>query len=521
MVVFLYMQTFKEKVLDHFALTADDYSSLTKEVSSDDLPNPASFHNFAKFITRIEEAITKGENILIYGDYDADGILATSVVLYALQKRGANVNGFIPSRYKEGYGLNINLLERFKARNVSLIITVDNGISAHEAILKANELGIDVLVSDHHEIGATLPEAYAILHPHLTTNEVVATSGGYMGLVISYGLLGKYDDYALTLAGISVIADMMPLVSFNRTIARLTIANLNKNKYQSLLLLNEDEDFDEDSISLKIVPKINALGRLSKEREANVLLEYFLTDNVLRLKEINLYLTRVNEERKALSQNALSSEDVNTDKPAIIALTNELEGIIGLIAQGYVTRYHKPSIVFTPSLTDSSVLKGSARSNNGFSIVDAFNKLSDLIIVSGGHEQAGGLSIKKDNFIAFKEAFERLVAVSPLKPVRKPFININKEELTKDNYAFLRTLSPFGVAFANPIFRISDFNVSDLSFLKDKNHIITPLPTGVKIVGFNVDNNVRNEEKVSFLGQFRQNKFKNFININFQITEFE
>lgn len=514
------MEPFVSKLLDYYGLTSADYERLTRPVSVSDLPYPYAFFNFEPFIARIEKAITNGETILVYGDYDADGILATSILKYAFLKRGVEVFTMIPSRYKDGYGLSKKVLDRVFKRKIDLIITVDNGISAHEAVSYAKAQGIDVLVSDHHEIGETLPEATAILHPELSNLGTLNSCGAYMALVISYGILTYYDDYLITLAGIATIADMMPLVDRNRTVVKLALQNLNKFNYPALLKLNGSSLYSDKSLGMRIAPRINALGRLSQNYEANVLIEYFTTSDMRRIHEIATYVESVYEARKKLST-ATPLTSAEEAFPAVVLISDELEGVLGLLAQSYVTNYQKPAIVFTESSEDAALLKGSARSGSGFHIVEAFNSLGDLIIQSGGHAEAGGLTIKKSDFPAFKEAFLALAALSPLQPKEEVFIPLMSNELKNENFNFVQNLGPFGVGFKAPLFMISDANAISLSFSRDQKHILTTLPTGVKLIGFNMNDLLRNREKYVFYGHFSESSFRNVTTNDFVISKIE
>lgn len=504
------MASFENKVLNYFSITRDDYHYLTREVTVSDLPYAYAFSNFEVFIERIEQAIKNNEKILIYGDYDADGVLATAIVKDAFLKRGVDVLTFIPSRYKEGYGLNKDLISKFKARDISLIITVDNGITAFEAITEANKLKIDVLVSDHHQIGESFPEAAAILHPHLTNVESVDSAGAYMALLISYGLLTYYDDYALSLAAIATIADMMPLVSYNRTLVKLGLAVLNKYQYPALAKLNEGKFYDAETVAMKIVPKINALGRLSKERETNVLIEYFTTKDVLRINEIASYIICVNNKRREISKAAVAGE-IDESEAAIFQITNELEGMLGLISQQYVLKYAKPALTFTASESDSDLLKGSARSIKGFSLVESFTKLSRYLLTYGGHNEAAGLSLKREHFEDFKKAFLALLNEQEIIAPIEKVIPIKFNELTHENFNFLNNLAPFGMSHENPQFVVTDIPPEFLIRNVKETHIIYEISRGLKFISFYALANI----SAPVRGRFSVSEFNNFLTINF------
>ncbi len=512
------MSEFLTKLLAYYNLTKEEYETLTAPVSVNDIPYAYAFFNFETFIARIEKAIANDEVILIYGDYDADGILATSILKYAFNKRGKDVFTMIPSRYKDGYGLSVAVVKRLAKRGIDLIITVDNGINAHEAIKAANELGIDVLVSDHHEQSATLPPAVALLHPELSSLPPLNSCGAYMALVISYGLLTYYDDYLISLASIATVADMMALVDRNRTVVKLGLALMNKHQYPSLVKLNGSTLFTDKNMGMRIAPRINALGRLSQKYEANILVEYFTTTDPKRINEIAHYVEEVYEARKKVSRaRDLTNEELQ--EPAVCMISDELEGVLGLLAQSYLTNYGKPAIIFTESSEDPTLLKGSARSSKGLNVIDAFAYLKDYIIVSGGHAEAGGLTIKADDFLAFRDKFNEFATKNPLLPVEKQVITIELTDLTPENFAYVKALTPFGFSFEEPEFYLCEAQALNLTFSRDKKHIITTLENGIKVIGFNVSDVLKEKDNFAFYGVFSQSEFRGRLTDDFIIKD--
>ncbi|OQA79548.1 MAG: Single-stranded-DNA-specific exonuclease RecJ [Tenericutes bacterium ADurb.Bin239] len=513
------MSAFLEKLLKYYDLTYAEYEKLCAKVSKDDLPAASAFFNFTTFINRLETAISNDEQIVVYGDYDADGILATSIVKYAFAKRNKDVFTMIPSRYRDGYGLNTSVVEKFAKRGITLIVTVDNGISQHHAIDYANSLGIDVLVSDHHEIGDELPKAKAILHPELSTLPKVNSCGAYMALLISYGLLGYYDDYLISLAGIATLADMMPLVDRNRTLVKLAIEVINEYQYFPLIKLNDSTFIDETSLSMRIAPKINALGRLSQNYEANVLVEYFTTSDVKRHYEIANYIEKVYLERKKMSKaETLSDEEVKN--PALVLISDELEGVLGLIAQNYVLEYNKPAFIFTESSEDPALLKGSVRSRAGFNVVDAFTYLQDYIIASGGHPEAGGLTIRKADFKAFAKEVQEYAKQHPLVKVPEKYLEVTIDEITPENFEMINRLSPFGHKFKTPLLFVSPLHFIKYAYSRDGQHVITLLPSGIKLIAFYMADESKNPLNIGFTAIFVQSEFRGRKTIELRIKEF-
>ncbi|NCA95654.1 MAG: single-stranded-DNA-specific exonuclease RecJ, partial [Methanomicrobia archaeon] len=230
---------FFTELLHYYHLNASDYEQLTRPLTYDDIRFDHRVDGLKSIVDRIHQAIAKNEKIIVYGDYDCDGIMAVSIMVKVFEMLGYPVNYYVPSRYIDGYGLNTKRVEEIATKGYSLIITVDNGISAFEAILLAKEKGIDTIVVDHHEIQEKLPDAYGILHPMLSKLGAVAASGGFMSFVLATALLDEVDPYLLSLAGISTISDMMPLLEYNRDLVRLAIEAMNEHHFPSLTKLTD------------------------------------------------------------------------------------------------------------------------------------------------------------------------------------------------------------------------------------------------------------------------------------------
>ena len=255
--------------------------------------------------------------------------MATTILVKALQKLNAEVRYYIPSRYQDGYGLNEKNVQSIKEKGYSLIITVDNGISALEAISKAKELGIDVIVTDHHEQIRELPDTPYIMHPIISEYGDVYCCGAYVSFMLTTGLLGYYDSYLLSLASIATISDMMPLVKYNRNIVRLGLKYINENKYLNIikLLNNQENNVDENTIGLEIAPKINAIGRMKEDVfSMQRIVRYFLTTNEKDMNELLEWINSVNNERKELIKSVSESIIYDNNSPSIIVIKKKKEG---------------------------------------------------------------------------------------------------------------------------------------------------------------------------------------------------
>lgn len=509
---------FKEKLLDYFNLSEYDYQRLTCEVYNLTLPSFNNFQGMSKAHDLILKAMENKEKIVIYGDYDCDGIMATSILVKCFKMLNYPVGYYIPSRYIDGYGLNEKRVLDFYQKGYKLIITVDNGIAQFAAIDKAYELGMKVLVTDHHEVQDKLPNAEVILHPLVSNYGDVVCCGAYVAFMLASSLLDKYDEYLLSLASIATISDMMALKDYNRDIVRLGVHYLNKNKYHNISLLTDNELINENVIGLKIAPKINAIGRMVENTSINVLIEFMTSDNTLRLEQIARFINETNEKRKNLTKESTSDISVDDHRHSIVVLTKLKEGIIGLLANSLLNKYKKPTIVFTYDSHEQNIIKGSARSKKGLPINEFLLENNDLLLTSGGHEAAGGLSLYKDNYLELEKRFEDYALEHPFIEDKEDYIDISITDINKDNYEFIRSLAPFGEGFKLPLLKISDIRVGAINYSKSKQHILYPLSVNQKIIGFNYSKDLlSNYDYVDIYGELGYSVFNGKESFDFTI----
>lgn len=520
------MDKFLQKLLDYYHLTYDEYLKLNKDINDIRLLDVNTIIDIDTIRNRIQSAIVNKEQILIYGDYDCDGICSTSIVKRTFDILNYPIKYYIPSRYLDGYGLNVENVHKIAKAGYKLIITVDNGISANEAIDLANSYGIDVIVVDHHEVPEVLPNAYGFIHPTVSKISNIFGSGGYMSLFLSCALLNKYDDYLVTLAGLSVISDLMELKDYNRDVVLLALSNFDKNRYLPLRLLTDTNIVTEKTFSLEIAPKINAIGRICEKNEANRLIKYLTSSNELEIIEYSKWILSVNEERKLLTKTFSDSFDTSLlgNSSSIVTICDTKEGIIGLIANRFLNMFNVPSIAFAVDSKDENILKGSARSKAGFSIVEAYKdeSISKYLITSGGHAYAGGLSIKKEDFEAFKQSFDQYASLHPFIDDEKPTIEISLSDINKTNYKTLRTFAPFGMGFEEPLFLIKHFKTSELDFISYGKHISTRLGISTKLLGFNMPYNEVSQYKfIDLKGNFHLSYYNGIEYLEFRLNSYE
>lgn len=516
------METLFQRLLDYYQISEEDYKELTKEVNEDNFYLNHAFKDMDNCINVVKNAIANNKKIFIYGDYDADGIMSVSILVKMFSYLNYPVSYHIPNRYSEGYGLTLKSSEEIVNNGFDLLITVDNGITAFEGIEYAKSHGLEVLIFDHHQPDEKLPNADYILHPLISNFGDVATSAGFVTFMFAINYLGRFDAYLATLAAISLVSDMMPLVSYNRQLLRLAIDLYKDQNYFAIDLLKEKEPFNEVSIGMKIAPKINAIGRLiDDDAYLKRTVEFFTSDDKSLLLNYNEWINSVNNERKDLTKEASENvKDVDTSKGAIVAIIEQKEGVIGLIANSFVKKYFKPTIIFAHDQS-GQYLKGSCRSPKGFNVVNAFNELSDILETCGGHAMAGGCTIKKENYELFKERFIALASHYQIEEdTSSGVIPLYINDINLDNYHLVESFSPFGENWPAPHFILSHIKVSSLMYSRDSQHILTSIGNNTRLTGFYFSKEKMSQyQYVDMIGTLRVSTFYNKTTVEFLINE--
>lgn len=513
---------FRQKLLDYYKLSEKDFLDLTKEVTVNDLPDFKTVKGLNEIKERIFKAVKENQKIIIYGDYDCDGVCSTSIMVKAFDMLGYKVSYYIPTRYYDGYGLNVTNVEKIKKAGFDLIITVDNGICQNEAIDKANELGMDVIVIDHHEAPETPVNAFGIIHPIVSEISDIYGCGGFMSLIVSASLLGYYDPYLVTLGGLSTISDMMELQKYNRVVVKLALENLDKNRYSALMALTDSTIINEKIFGLDIAPKINAIGRLVDDKNINLLVKYLVSNDEHEIFKISSWIKNTNELRKTLTKEAVDKlpNDLLNEEGIVLNLDIK-EGLIGLIANRLLNEYNVPSIVFTKDSMNEDFLKGSIRSKEGFNVQKAFESLNKYLVAGGGHALAGGLTIKKSDFENFKADFIALAKEHKFTKEELPSIELNLQEINFQNYEILRQFAPFGMGFPEPLFSIKNLPTKSLQFIKEGQHLSTPLSINSKILGFNMQEvEIKSHLSISLYGNLLLSVFRDKPSIEFRVSDF-
>ena len=515
------MESFFKRLLNYYHIDENDYRLLTMDVTTDNFALGHSFEQMDDCVRVVKEAIANNKKIFIYGDYDADGIMSVSILTKMFKMINYPVSYHIPNRYTDGYGLNLQRSQEIVEKGYDLLITVDNGITAFEGIEYAKNHGLQVLVFDHHQPSDVLPVSDYILHPEVSKFGDVATSAGFVTFMFATNFLGYFDYYLATLASISLVSDMMPLVSYNRNLLRLMIKEYPNHPSQAIDLLKENDAFNETGIGMRIAPKINAIGRLIDD-DALLLrtVEFFVSDDSNLLLNYSDWINQINQERKELTKEAAeNSKDIDVEAPAIVGVISQKEGIIGLIANNFVKKYHKPTIIFALDQS-GEMYKGSARSPEGLNIVDTFNKLSEYLEAFGGHAMAGGCSVKKENFEAFKKGFIALAAETKSVEKEKEVIPLYINEINRENYDLIESFSPFGECWQSPYFSLPRIRVASLMYSRDGQHILTSIGNNSRLTGFYFSKEMMSQyQYIDMLGTLRLSTYFNKTTIEFLINE--
>ncbi len=447
----------------------------------DQLYDPYLLHDMDAAIERIQQAIDHGERIVVYGDYDVDGITATAIMTMALEILGADVDYFVPNRFTDGYGPNLSQYQRLAADGMNLLITVDNGVSGQEPIAWLMANGVDVIVTDHHELPVTLPEAVAVVHPRHPTGHYPfgGLSGAGVAFKVASALLEVPADELLDLAAIGAIADVMDIVDENRTIVALGLENLQQDARPGLAALlasagTDPASLDSATIGFTIGPRLNALGRMG---DASLGVRLLLTDDPLEAGKIAATVEQLNQERRELvdviTAAALEMGTALDDDPVlVVAGTDWHEGVLGIVAARLVEQTGKPAIVLN---TDAGVLKGSARSVPAFDIFKALDGHRDLMTAFGGHASAAGMTVPAENLQPLRdvlrgEANQQALATAGL-PTLQIADTLSGADFNADNYAALKILAPFGAGNPEPLFAVPLTGVENVKTMSQDKHL--------------------------------------------------
>lgn len=452
------------------------------------LSDPFLLKDMDKAAARITRAVDNMEKIAVYGDYDADGVTSTAMLYSYLETRGADVIFYIPQREGEGYGMNIGAVEYLKEQGVSLIVTVDNGISSVQEVARANELGIDVVVTDHHRPQETLPDAVAVVDAYRPDD--TSPYKHFSGVGIAFKLLMALEDGAgdvedlleaySDLAAIGTIGDIVPLTGENRTLIRAGLERLSQSDRPGVQALLENagiagKALTSTNVAFTLVPRINATGRMGAperavrllisgyEEEAEVLSEEICADNEER--------RRVEAEIAEAAFADIEAKGYMKDRVVVVDGENWHHGVIGIVASRVTERCGKPCMIISRGETEA---KGSGRSIEGFSLFEAICVCGDLLIKFGGHPMAAGITLKPENIEAFRKRINQYAAEHfPQMPTQTVTLDckLNPAALSVSMAQSLTQLEPFGNGNPQPVFGLFNMELSNVTPVGGGGHL--------------------------------------------------
>ncbi|MBM7606970.1 single-stranded-DNA-specific exonuclease [Lysinibacillus composti] len=537
----LNISTIAAKILAARGFEHADTAKMMLKINANDLHDPFLLNGMQEAVERIEQALENEEKILVYGDYDADGITSTTVMMNALLDLGADVDFCIPNRFTHGYGPHEELFRKAHEDGVQLIITVDNGISGIEPIRLAKELGMDVIVTDHHEASDILPPADIIIHPRVPENHYPfgELAGVGVAFKLAHALYGEIPDHLFEFVAIGTVADLVPLEGENRYLVQKGIEQLKYSSNPWISALCEvtgvnQREIDEDTIGFYFGPRLNAIGRLG---DAAPGVHFLMSENSLYATEGAKLLNLKNAERKdivkSITEEAIalieSNEEINHSLVLVVAKEGWNPGVIGIVASRLVEKYYRPTIVLSLDY-EKGTAKGSARSIEGFHMFNELTKNRDILPHFGGHPMAAGMTFPLEYVDELRSRLHlqasECLTTELLTP--KLFIDIPLElsEISVEAIEEVKKLGPFGVGFSKPTYALQNVKVGSMRKIgAGENHIKMELKDeygSIDAIGFNQGNlhdEISYDVQLSFVGDLQINEWQGRKKPQFMISD--
>lgn len=505
----------------------------------DSFHDPYLMHDMDKAIERITAAIENGENIVVYGDYDADGITSTTILVEAIEILGGNVSFYLPNRFNDGYGPNINVFQELIEAGTELIITCDNGVSGHEPIAFAMENGTDVIVTDHHELPDQLPEAYCIVHPRHPKGQYPFSdlSGAGVALKVVAALFERVPYEFLDVAAIGTVSDLVSLTNENRWIVQKGLEALKNTERIGLHILFEKagvavDTLDEETIGFIIGPRLNALGRLGDASPGvRLLMSFDEEESSAIVDEIQHTNSKRQEIVSTIFDSAMQKLAALDTLPAVIVLNDDSwhEGVLGIVASRLVEETGRPTILLH-SDQQTGISKGSGRSIDAFHLFEALSHCSQTLLKFGGHKMAAGMSIETAKIASLREALNEY-ALPFFEEIQKGDSILIDEVLTLEeaNIEFLQEidlLRPFGTDNPKPVFGFESVPTSEVKQIgADQKHLKLLLQSenvALDVIGFNKGHlavHLEGQEAVSAIGELSINTWRNISKPQLQLKD--
>ena len=426
---------------------------------------PSAYWAFDALAQQLRHAIAEHEKIIVCGDYDADGICATTILVKCLRDAGATVGYYIPHRFEDGYGLSVATVEAALQKGYTRFILVDNGVSAHAALAAIQDAQAHAYILDHHEMTQE-PVCDLLIHP----SRLEAPYQDSCGSVLAYLLSTRFqpEGYLLSLAAIATIADVVDLWGYNRWVVREGLAALNANRYPAIQsLLDRSEPVDESSLSFQIIPKINAVGRMNESFSVNQLVGYLLTDQVAQLQTMAQIIADINQKRKAVNTAMMSKTAGALSDPHAVIVVDDPEfheGIVGITAGQLVAQTGKPVIVLAHR---EGYYKGSCRSPLGTDLREILDAALPWVQRYGGHALAAGIEIASEHYEAFKTALYASTDQRTWSTGQRRSLRFDPSLFTISAFKSLLAFAPFGQGFELPPIEIAQARVTRFQTLKN------------------------------------------------------
>ncbi len=509
-----------EDVFDLITKNRDilDYKAFFS-MGKEHLIDPFLLNDMEKATERIHLAIANKEKILIFGDYDCDGITSVAIIYRGLKSLGANISYKIPNRFKDGYGLNEEIVTDIINEDFSLMITVDNGINSVNEIAKLNNAGIDTILTDHHEIGDKLPKAYAIIHTKVSSDYPFKDIAGCMvAFKLVWATKKAYPKDLSDLVMIGTIADLMPLINENQAIVNLGLKQLKKTENLGLQKILQYSDLDiinATAISFQIAPKINSSGRLN---QAELAIELLITEDITYANDLIIEIEDNHKLRKKHTKDSfIKAEKLidHSDQVLVLASEEFHEGVIGICAQRISEKYQKPTIVLT---IEDDIAKGSARSFGNVSILNLLDKSNEYLERYGGHSQAAGMQLKLENLSAFKKKINSFI-FEESEPVLDIDMEVDITDISKDTIYRLQNKS-----FHTALFLFKNLRVVRKQII-GKNHVKLLLENNnqifeaIKFNSLEYYYNLEVNDIIDICGGLTINHYRNHENIQIMIND--
>ena len=505
-----------------------------------DFYDPFGMPDMEKAVERILKAIENKEQIIIYGDYDVDGITSVTVLKSFLEERGIQVNVYIPNRLNEGYGLNKTAMEEIAKQGNKLMITVDCGITAVEEVEYAKKFGIETIITDHHEPAEELPKAIAVVDAKRKDNKYEYRNLAGVGVVfkliqaLSIKLELDQKEYLkyLDIVCVGTISDIVPLTDENRVIVKLGLKLVEQTKNLGLKEILQScgySKINSTTISFGVAPRINACGRMGHQEEA---LNLLLSKEENEVKKLTQKINEYNKTRQEIEKNIYNEaieqieKEGNDNKNTIVVFGKGWHhGVIGIVSSKITELYFKPSILLCE---EDGKCKGSGRSIPGFDLHEALMECNDTIEKFGGHAMAVGININKEKIEEFKEKFEKIAKekeVDKIIPILNLDAEIKLDDVNKEMVDSLKELEPFGEANKMPIFAFRNLKIDSIRSLSDGKHLKLSVKDNKNIInaiGFNMGtltDTYRIGDRVDIAGNLEINSFNGVDSIQINIKD--